>query len=106
MAPPPGQVTAAVTALNGEAAMWRGAAGTMRGAQSSADGLVLDEGALSWAARPTGLLVTYAMVREKAARLLGEGAATFDALAGALSTAAAEYQKDENDAVHRMRGVW
>jgi len=106
VAPTPQQVTAAIKALNDEAATWSTSAHTMRTAAAAAGWLSLGEGELSWASRPTGLVDTYALVQQKVNTLLGEGADTFDALSKAIATAAAGYQKDEDNAVHRTRNVW
>jgi hypothetical protein len=106
MAPTPGEVTAAIKALFDEAAMWKSSAGTMQTTANAAQGLTLGEGALSWASKPTGLVDTYGLIQRRVVRLLNEGARTFTDLSGALTTAATGYQRDENDAVHRMRNVW
>jgi hypothetical protein len=106
MAPTPAEVAAAIKALFDEAAMWNRSAGTMQTAANATKGLSLGEDALSWASRPTGLVDTYRLIQQRVSTLLAEGAQTFTELGAALGTAAAGYQRDENDAVHRMRKVW
>ena len=106
MAPTPAEVTAAIKALFDESAMWNTSAGTMQSAAGAAQGLTLGEGALSWASRPTGLVDTYGLIQQRVVTLVNEGVRTFTELSAALNTAATGYQRDENDAVHRMRNVW
>jgi hypothetical protein len=97
---------AAIQALVAEALVWQQSAGTMRAAKNAVDGLGLGESELSWASRPTGLVDTYGQIQAKVSTLLGAGAQTFTELGTAIDTAAAGYQRDEDDAVHRMLNVW
>lgn len=99
-------VKAAIKALHDDAKQWKGVADTLSKAQGAANGLTLGVGPLSWASRDTGLATTYEEIRVKVARLLGEGKSNMDSLGHALEKVAKAYEKSDEDAARRMKGVW
>ena len=86
--------------------MWRDMAGQMREAATSADNLDLDKTEFSKLGEMLGMVQLYQDVQARLAALIHQGADTFDATAAALTTAAAGYEKDEQDAVHRFTGIY
>jgi hypothetical protein len=107
MAPPTQEtITAAIAALRDDGATWRLASADLETAARAAAGLTLDGGAFSAVGDLTGLTAAYGALRRHVARLLLEGARQDAATAAALDAAAAGYERDENDAVHRLRQAW
>jgi hypothetical protein len=106
VSPTPEQISAATDRLRADATMWRGMAATAELARAAGAGLGLSEPQLSWASRPSGLLDTYREAQRKVLWLLDEAVRNFDAVGGALDTAADGYEADERNAVHRMADVY
>lgn len=106
MAPTPEQVQVAIQALYDEAGTWRASTGVMGTAAAAARGLSLGPLQMSWAASITGLGETYAEIQNKIATLLVEGENNFERIGQSLRTAADGYERDEQDALHRLRGIY
>jgi hypothetical protein len=107
MAPPTQEtITAAIAALRADAADWLSSAADLAGAGDAAAGLTLRRGELSAMAEATGLTGVYAALQEHVAARLGEAARAGSDTAAALGQAAEGYERDEHDAVHRLRGIW
>lgn len=108
MPPPPSeeQIKAAIGALRRDASTWDAAAGEMRTAAGVAAGLQLSAVHFSYLADQLGLTETYEQLQMRLYRLLNEGADNFGELAGALRVAADGYERDEENAVHRMTGIY
>jgi hypothetical protein len=75
-------------------------------AGQAAQTLSLDEGALSWASNPTGLLATYAEIQSTVADLLAEGTTVFNDLSTALDRVLHAYQVNDEQAAARLKGTW
>ena len=106
MQPDGQQVQAAVEAMRADAAMWREMAADLTAAASTADQLDLGRRQFSMIADQLGMTELYQQVQERLVHLIGQGAATFEATASALTTAAAGYEADEAAAVHRLRNIY
>jgi len=108
MAPPPSHdtVVAALQALRGDASAWHSDAVQMRTGSRAAAALALDPAVFSGLGEVTGYPVVYHRLVAKVVALFDGGAANFDAVGTALTTAADGYDQDERNAVHLMRGVW
>jgi hypothetical protein len=107
MAPPNKEmVAAAIDELRKDGARWRAAAEELHAAKDEASRLFLGGFEFSAPADWVGLTEVYQELHHKMTRLLDEGASTLNAMATALFTAADGYDEDEQNAVHRMRGVW
>lgn len=97
---------AAIAALRHDAGSWADIARVTRAAGASAAGLTLDEGVMSWASNPTGLLVTYEEIRAKVERLLSEGTTNLDDMADTLRTVATAYETSDERASRRFDDQW
>ena len=97
---------AALRALHTDAQTWDETSGVLSGAAEEANALVLTEGQLSWASRPTGLLDTYAEIQQKATALLQQGSRVHADLARTLDRVATAYERDDEEAAARLGGVW
>ncbi len=53
-----------------------------------------------------GMAEAYTDLQERIASLLQQAADNFDNVAGALTKAADDYQRDEHNAVHRMKNIY
>jgi hypothetical protein len=104
--PTPQQVAAAIGTLRADATMWQEMAGTMREAAGTADRLDLTKLHFSKLGDMIGIVALYRDIQDRMAQLMREGGANFDVIATALQTAAAGYEKDEQDTVHRMRNIY
>jgi hypothetical protein len=107
MAPPTQEtITAAIAALRDDGGTWLRAAAELQAAAGAADGLALSPGAFSAVGDLCGLPAAYDALRQHVAGLLREGARRDTLTAAALEQAAAGYERDEHDAVHRLRQAW
>lgn len=107
MAPPAQEtITAGIAALRDDAAAWLGCAAALAAAAGATAATTLDGAQWSAMGDVTGLTGTYDELRRHVATLLGEGARAGTATAAALGEAAEGYERDERDAVHRLRGIW
>lgn len=104
MAPTPEQITVSLDALRADADQWAAAAGTMRTAATRAETQKVDPAGFSFAGHTAA--TTYELLRARMARLLHQGASTFDSTATALRASAASYEADEAAGAHRMRNVY
>jgi hypothetical protein len=106
--PPPSEqaVLAAIAALRADAGTWDDAAGELREAAAVAARLELGALHFSYLADQLGLVEVYQQLQDRLQRLLGEGADNLVALGAALHAAADGYEQDENNAVHRMTGIY
>lgn len=100
-----------IEALRRDARTWAGGEGsmahTMRAAATSGDtALRVTPQQLSFAGQEVGLDQTYEQLRAKAVRLMGEAAANFEAVAGALTRAADEYERTDGRADQAIRDAW
>jgi hypothetical protein len=102
-----GGLDAAVVVLREEARRWQAEmAETMRGAADVANALHVTPQQLTWASDQTGLAATYEEIRTKAARVLSEGAANFEAVSLALRRAADAYDGVEVENAEALRRAW
>jgi hypothetical protein len=99
-------VTAAIAALRSDGKKWQAHAAKLKGAQSAAAGLTLTQVEFSKPCEWAGVVEVYQELQQRMVKLLGEGATTLDTMGFALVVAADSYEKDEQNAVHRMQGVW
>lgn len=108
MAPPPSkeEIEVAIETLRQGGATWQQNADVMQAASLAATAQSLGPFELSAHASITGLVETYALLQEKVATLLHQGAHNFEEIGAALKIAANGYEQDEIDAVHRMRGIY
>jgi hypothetical protein len=106
MAPPPSNETiaAGIAALRDDAAAWLVAAAALAGASAAPP--VLDAGEFGLIGEQAGLAAVHTALRGQVADRLAEGSRTGTATAAALHRAADGYERDERDAVHRLRGIW
>jgi len=106
MQPDSQQVQAAMEAMRADAAMWQDMATEMRAAAQVAGRLDLGRLQFSLIADGLGMTDLYQQVQERFGQLIGQGADTFEATAGALTTAAAGYDADERASVHRLKNIY
>lgn len=107
MAPPSKEeLEVAIEALRQGGMTWQQNADVMQAASVAVTAQSLGPFELSGHASVTGLVETYALLQEKVATLLRQGAVNFEAIGAALKTAADGYEQDEIDEVHRMRGIY
>jgi hypothetical protein len=100
------EIRVAIAALRSDAAEWREWAGALTRASTVADQLALSANDMCALSAVVGLPETYAALRHHAGTLAAQGALRFTEVADALVAAADGYERDERDAVHRLRGVW
>lgn len=106
MQPNGSQVEAAIDALRQDAAMWLEMSGAMRAAAGVADRLDLTALHFSYLGDKLDMTDLYEQIKQLMVDYLRQGAENFDSIARALRTAAAGYEEDERNAVHRMRGIY
>ena len=99
-------VTAAISALRHDSAMWDEVARVTRLAGQEAGDLTLGESQLSWASVASGLLSSYAEIQSKAVRLLGEATTVYSGLSTTLDQVASEYERSDERAAAKFKGVW
>ena len=110
MTPTPGarpsleQIAVSLEALRADATDWVHAAADLRGAAHRADAAVVAPEAFSFSGAPVA--EAYELLRVHTAALLAGGADNFGAVAAALRAAAATYEADELNNVHRLRNVY
>lgn len=106
MAPTKDQIRVAVDALRADARMWRSMEDELRDAAREAFRLDLGVSQVSYLGEKAGLTEAYIDIQSTLVRLLGEGVKAFDEMAAALIKAADGYERDEHNAVHRLRGIY
>jgi len=104
--PTPQQVSAAVQALRTDAHTWDEASATLAGARTAALPLGLQEFHFSFIGDKAGMTRVYAEIHDKITRLLGEGATELEALSQALTAAANDYERSDNEAYRRLHHVF
>lgn len=100
------EVFAATQAMKADAGVWGGMAGQLDAAAQVARGLSLSAFEFSGLGHLAGLDDKYAELQHRVATMLGEGGVTFDNIAAALKKSADDYDRDEQNAVHRMKNVY
>jgi hypothetical protein len=100
------QVSVAVQALRTDAHTWDEASDTLTGARNAGLPLGLQEFHFSFVGDKAGMTRVYAEIQDKITRLLGEGVAEFEALSQALTAAANEYERSDNEAYRRLHHVF
>ncbi|MEE6257196.1 hypothetical protein [Plantactinospora sonchi] len=100
------QIRASIQALYTDSRAWGNMAEQLEGMERVARGLALGAFEFSGFAHMIGLDSLYNELQEKMADLLKQGSANFDAIAGALRTAADNYARDEERAVHRHAKIY
>jgi hypothetical protein len=106
--PPPSKdtVEAAIQALRDDAQAWRFGAGELEIAAKIAGTMDLQAFHFSYIGDKVGLTDSYRALQDKLIALFTGGATNFINIATALTAAAAGYQDDERNAVHRMQNIW
>jgi hypothetical protein len=100
------EINASIQALYTDSRTWATMAGQLEGMERVARGLSLSAFEFSGFGHMVGLDGLYNELQEKVATLLKQGGANFDAIAGALRTAADSYARDEEKAVHRNAKIY
>lgn len=100
------ELQASVQALHQDAGVWSGMATQLDSFVQTARGLSLSSFEFSGLGHLAGLDEIYATLQERVVSLLGEGSRNFDAIATALHTSADDYDRDERNAVHRLKNVY
>lgn len=100
------EVRASIEALRQDAAVWSGMAAELESVGGVARGLTLSAFDFSGLGHLAGLDEIYNELQERVVGLLGQGSANFDGIAGALRQAADGYERDEENAVHRLKNVY
>jgi hypothetical protein len=98
------RIAVSLEALRADATDWDHAAADLRGAAHRADAVVVPSAAFSFAGDPVA--EAYELLRVHSVALLSGGADNFGAIAAALRAAAATYEADELNNVHRLRNVY
>ncbi|MGN9912933.1 hypothetical protein ACTMTJ_35890 [Phytohabitans sp. LJ34] len=106
MPPTDEEIRVAIAALRSDADDWREWAGTLARASTVVDELGLSVSDMCALSAVVGLPEAYATLRHHAHMLAVQGSLRFAEVADALAEAADGYERDERDAVHRLRGVW
>jgi hypothetical protein len=100
------EIRVAIAALRSDAGEWHDWAGALARASTVVYELGLSVNDMCALSGVVGLPETYAALRHQAQMLAVQGAQRFTQVADALVAAADGYERDERDAVHRLRGVW
>jgi hypothetical protein len=100
------EIRVAIAALRSDADDWREWAGTLRRVSTVVDQLGLSVNDMCALSAVVDLPETYAALRRQARMLAVQGELRFTDVADALVAAAEGYERDERNAVHRLRGVW
>jgi hypothetical protein len=100
------QVQAAVEALRGEAALWDDLAEQVLAMSTTAAYLDLTAFHFSGLGHLVGVDGLYTDVQQRVAGLLVQAMNNFSSTALALNYAAEGYERDEQNAVHRMRNIY
>ncbi|GAA2535886.1 hypothetical protein [Winogradskya humida] len=100
------QVEASIHALTAEGGVWSGMATEVDAMAAVARSLTLNAFHFSGVGHLAGIEDVYRDLQERIATLLQQAADNFDNTAGALTKAADDYQRDEDNTVHRMKNVY
>jgi hypothetical protein len=104
--PTPQQVSVAVQALRTDAGTWIDASEKLIAARSAGLTVGLQQFHFSFVGDKAGLTRVYAEIQEKITRLLGEGAGELEDLSQALTVAANEYERSDNEAYRRLHHIF
>ena len=97
---------ASITAMHGDAKLWKDVSDVTNAAAGTAQGLTLSKVQLSWLSDDVGLVDSYEEIRAKAERLLHEATTTLSDLSTTLDQVADAYQQSDEKARTRFKGVW
>jgi hypothetical protein len=100
------EVEASIQALHQDAGVWSGMATELDSMGQAARGLTLSAFEFSGLGHLAGLDEIYAQLQARVASLLDQGSTNFDNIAVALHKSADDYDRDERDAVHRLKNVY
>jgi hypothetical protein len=100
------QVEAAIHALRGEAALWDDLANQVLAMSGTAANLTLTSFDFSGLGHLAGVDTLYTDLQQRITDLLTQAMHNFVSTALALDNAAEGYERDEQNAVHRMRDVY
>jgi hypothetical protein len=100
------EVHASIGALHADAGVWSGMATRLDSFGQAARGLSLSSYEFSGLGHLAGLDQIYTALQERVVSLLDQGSRNFDGIASALHAAADDYDRDERDAVHRLKSVY
>ncbi|MBM2620767.1 hypothetical protein JIG36_35235 [Actinoplanes sp. LDG1-06] len=100
------EVYAATGGMRADAGVWGGMAGQLDTAAQVARGLTLSAFEFSGLGHLAGLDDKYAELQNRVATMLSSGAVTFDGISDALKKSADDYDRDEQNTVHRMKNVY
>lgn len=106
MPPTKEQLDVALAALRSDAKVWTDVANDLDAAKGTAANLNLEALHFSYIADKLGMTALYKEFQTKMVRLLGEGATNDNSVSDSLTKAAATYEQEEQEGVHRMKGVW
>jgi hypothetical protein len=103
---PPRGYDVALAALRDDAKVWADVAADLSAAEQTARSLTLNAVHFSYVADKLGMTKLYEQFQTKLYTLLNEGAANDNSVSDALIKAAATYEQEEREGVHRLKGVW
>ncbi len=108
MTQPPSQdkVEVAIQTLRDDAQKWRAAAGELDAAARVTGEMDFQAFHFSYIGDKIGITESYRLLQDKIVDLLAGGATNFRNVAQALTLAADGYERDDRNAVHRLKGVW
>ncbi|SDB83481.1 hypothetical protein SAMN05216410_0316 [Sanguibacter gelidistatuariae] len=99
-------IDVALQALKDDALLWDGVSATLNTASTSASGLSLTAGQLSWAADEIGLVTLYETARSKVEQLLREGSDATGTMADTLVDVKKVYESTDENAQSSLHGTW
>src|SRR5690349_7631092 len=100
------EVEASIQALHQDAGAWSDMATQLDSFGQVARGLTLSSFEFSGLGHLAGLDAIYAQLQERVVSLLDQGSTNFDNVAVALHKSADDYDRDERNAVHRLKNVY
>jgi hypothetical protein len=106
MPPSTHQLEVALKALATDADLWSKVSADLAKAKQTASNLDLRPLQVTYVADKLGFLEQYQSLQDKLVRLLGEGEQNATEVSKALLTVKATYEQEEQEGVHRMKGVW
>jgi hypothetical protein len=106
MAPTPKQFEVALKALQTDSELWAKVSADLAFAKQRASALDLRPLQVTYIADKLGFLEAYQKLQDKVIRLLGEGEQNATEVTGALLAVKATYEREEQEGVHRMKGIW
>ena len=99
------EVRASIQALHQDAGVWSGMATELESVARVARGLTLSSFEFSGLGHLAGLDEIYTQLQDRVVNLLDQGRTNLDNIAGALHKSADDYDRDEHNAVHRLKNV-